>query len=167
MKDDVQIIYDLGLLSWRTAEIGFRRGWIDVESIEELAVLTVDRMAITDRDVAVLTGAGTLSRSEIQDVLGHVAHRLDADTEESTVLERWLLGRLISLRRKSLDDDWLLDRVEETYAEFGYPRALNGVTRYDLTPEERSRDLAVGDQATSPLEVLDRAVTALQERLIA
>lgn len=165
MTGDAQIIHDLGLLSWKTAEVGFRRRWIDGESVAELAVLALSQTATTDSELAALSVAGTLAHSEIEDLLGVVADRLDPVTDEATVIKRWMLGRLIGLRRRSLDDEWLLDRIEEAYAEFGYPEELDGVSRYNFTPEERATDLAIGDQSTSPLEALDRAVMMLQEHL--
>lgn len=129
MTEDAQIIQDLGLLSWKTAEVGFRRGWIDAESIEDL--------------------------------LAVVADRLDPATDEETAVKRWLLGRLIGLRRRSSIDEDLLERVEEIRFEFGYPEELDGVGRYDFTPEERAADLASGDRARTPLDIVDIAIASL------
>lgn len=133
MTEDAQIIQDLGLLSWKTAEVGFRRGWIDAESIEDL--------------------------------LAVVADRLDPATDEMTAVKRWLLGRLIGLRRRSSNDEDLLDRAEETRAEFGYPEELDGVGRYDFTPEERAADLASGDRVRSTTSALDFAIASLRTSL--
>lgn len=165
MTEDAQIIQDLGLLSWKTAEVGFRRGWIDAESIEDLAVRSLDQTATTDSDLADLAVTKSLCRSEIEDLLAVVADRLDPATDEETAVKRWLLGRLIGLRRRSSIDEDLLERVEEIRVEFGYPEELDGVGRYDFTPEERAADLASSDRARSTTSALDFVIASLRTSL--
>lgn len=158
-------IVDLGLLSWATTRVGFRRGWMNSDEVSARALEELGQRDGVDQDLAELATADLLPSDEVDATLSRIISRSPEIEEEAVSLRRWLLARLVVLERSALPADAMLDRLEETYAEFGFPDELHGLSRYNIEPGER--DASVGAPLQSPIASLSEAIQLLQRDLLA
>lgn len=166
MTSEAQNLHELDLLTWKTAAVGFQRGWLDVESVEELAVQAMVQATNADSELATLCSVGQLSRYEIEDLLGVLVERFDPNTDEETAMKCWCLSRLIGLSRESMDDEQLFDRMAELNAEFGHPKEIECVSRYYFTPDERAAGIDSNKRYAGASESLELAVANLRAVLM-
>lgn len=154
------------LLDWPTALVGVRRGWMTPADVSDLAVARiVDEEAAIDSDLAELTSAGALPLADVEDHLVSLAERFPV-VEEETAVRRWLLASLIDLDRANLDEDVVLARLQEIYAEFGFPDELRYVSPYNLTFDEWVSDPQVGSVTSSPVRWFERVLREIRASLV-
>jgi len=158
------ILADLGLLSWAATRFGFRRGWMNSKEVAARAVEELGRRDEIDQDVADLATAELLAPDEIDAALSRIISRAPSREDEAGSRRRWLLARLVVLERSALPAGDLLDQLEETYAEFGFPDELHRLSRYNVEPA--GRDASVGAQLQSPIASLSEVIQLLERELI-
>ena len=159
------ILVSEGLLDWPTALVGLRRGWMTPTDVSELAVVRiVEASGEIDSDVAELTSAAGLALVDVEHHLVSLVERCPV-VEEETAVRRWLLATLIDVDGAGLDEDATLARLQEVYAEFGFPEELRYVSPYNLTFDEWACEPQVGSAASSPLEWFRRSVLELRASL--
>lgn len=159
------VMAELGLLSWPATRLGFRRGWMTSNEVAARATDELSRRDEINQDVAELATAELLTADEIDSALSRIISRAGSDEDDSQLLKGWALARLVVLERSGLLADDLLDRLEETYAEFGFPDDLRGLSRYNVEPAER--DISVGDQLKSPIAALPEVIQLLRREVAA
>ncbi|HKS23233.1 MAG TPA: DUF2247 family protein [Thermoanaerobaculia bacterium] len=122
-------------LTWREVEFGLQQQWLTNQTAIDLAI---DRVTAADdaRDVAELASVLPHEEYKVQEIVGRLA---DRDSEYSA--DKWLFLLLAWLyeHRDEIDDP--LGVVEELYADFEYPEAIESFVRY-MPPEDPMR---VGD----------------------
>lgn len=153
------------LLDWPTALVGVRRGWMTPADVSDMAVATlVDEEAGFDGDLVELTSAGTLPLADVEDHLVSLAERFPL-VEEETAVRRWLLASLVDLDRADLGEDVMLARLQEIYAEFGFPEELRYASPYNLTFEEWVSEPQVGSVTSSAVQWFQQALRGLRASL--
>jgi hypothetical protein len=131
------ILSSEGLLDWPTALVGVRRGWMTPTDVSDLAVARViHEDATVDSDIAELTRAAALPLSDVEDRLVSLAEGCPV-VEEETAVRRWLLAALIDVDRAALGKEATLARLQDLYAEFGFPEELRYVSPYNLTLQDQ------------------------------
>lgn len=159
------VLMSEGLLDWSTALVGFRRGWMTSADVSELAVARiVEASGEIDSDVAELTSATGLLLVDVEDHLVSLVER-SPGVEEETAVRRWLLATLIDVEGAGLGEEATLVRLQEIYAEFGFPEELRYVSPYNLTFDEWACEPQVGSATSSPLEWFRRSVLELRASL--
>lgn len=161
------ILSSVGLLDWPTALLGVRRGWMTPADVCDLAVAKiVDEEAVIDIELAELASAGALPLADIEDRLVALAERCPV-VEEETAERRWLLASLIDVDNTDLGEEAMLARLQDIYAEFGFPDELRYVSPYNLTFEEWVSEPQVGSVTSSPIRWFKRSLRELRASLVA
>ncbi len=159
------ILMSEGLLDWPTALVGVRRGWMTPTDVSDLAVARiVEASGEIDSDVAELTSATGLPLVDLEDHLVSLVERCPV-VEEETAVRRWLLATLIDVDGAELDEETTLARLQNIYAEFGFPEELRYVSPYNLTFDEWASEPHVGNAMSAPLEWFRRSVHELRASL--
>lgn len=160
-----QALQERGLLDATTVLTGLREHRLSASdvsawAVEELLAQDGD----VDPDLAALTSAESSSELDVQDLLETRA--ADETTSAEVARQRWMLADLLSLRAESLGDEDRLDRLDELYADHGYPEELRWISRDNFTPEERTSLVGPAPSVTSPLDAADAAIASLEAALL-
>jgi len=160
-----QVLVQRGLLDATTALRGWREDWLSGSQVSDWAVaaLVADDGGV-DPDLVALTSAERLPPADVQDLLE--ARAAAETTAEEVAHQRWMLAALLALRDEPLGDEERLDRLDELYADLGYPEELRYISRYNFTPEERATPGVSSAEPTSPLDAADAAISALEAVLL-
>ena len=164
MISAVKVLLESELLDWPTVALGFRQQWMSVEEVESFAV------SLVLKDVDPPSEVVDLTSSQLSDL--DIRERLDVLVEgslgvdERVSLRRWLFASLTVLDQSSVDEDTKLVRLQELYAEFGFPEELRYVSPYNFLPLERSESVGLGGQTSSPLHWFQTTLEALRVELV-
>jgi len=164
MKDSAMVPLEAGLLDWPTAVIGFRQQWMSAEDVQAFAVNRILEELEPASEVVDLTSSqlGESDISEHLDVLAQASPQAD----ERVLVRRWLFASLVVLDQSSADEDATMERLQEIYAEFGYPEELRYVSPYNFIAAGQDESLTVGDPISSPLECFRAALNQLRVELL-
>lgn len=128
----IRILENLGLLSWSTILLGLRNGWVSRRDLVDYAVeLLVN--GDEDEDVAIIAGGGSMGDDELFDLISNKAGQSDNTAD----LDRWRLAHLLQIAESDDDEQTKLDRLQEVYADFGYPEDMASCSIYsqdDIDP---------------------------------
>ena len=142
------VLVDLGLMRWSVILIGFRKGWITREEIFEYAVDLL-MSGNESRDVAVIAAGGCVDDDELLSLISKQIEKSDHAAD----MDKWRLAFLVCIERSDeCDLDNKIDRLQEIYAEFGYPEDMASCSVY-------SQD------NISPLVAMREVIRALQEKI--
>lgn len=165
----ISLMKELNLLSWDSLIVGFDHGWLTERDIGAFAV----NQLLTDAPdpnsyIAILAGAETLRSDEIRAYLNRIERELNNGLigDRALELKQWRLVLLIAATRQGYSPEELLDRVEEIYVEFGYPKDMWLTSRYNTTEQDR-KNLKIGRLAHDPLTALSELIEALKIELVA
>jgi hypothetical protein len=137
----IRILLEQRLLDWSSLAVGWDRGWVSPEDVDQFATswLTA-HPADDDVSIALLADARSLSEEEIRERLFQVAQRREqfdvADEKQHRFqVDKWRYAHLLSLQRAQLPDAEKIDRLQIMYAHFGYPKDMAGCSIYGLGPD--------------------------------
>jgi len=127
------VLHEAGLLDWPTAAFGFARRWMSAPEVETLAVNRLIAETDLAPEVVALTSSG-LSEIDISEHLGALAQS-SASIDDTVVLDRWLYANLVVLDKSMCGDETTRTRLNEIYAEFGYPEIIRYVAPHNIPPD--------------------------------
>lgn len=121
----MKILADLRLLRWSTIHLGVRKGWV---SKKEVADYAVEKLVTgnDDQNIVMLAGGECLETNEL---LGIIANLSD-NPNDSIDLDKWRLAHLVDIAESDGDEEIKLDRLQEIYADFGYPEDMVSCSIY-------------------------------------
>lgn len=165
----IDVLRQLSQLDWRALLVGWWRGWATRADIIDFAVAwLLEHPDERDSRVVQLASGEDLEDAELEAALaGYVAAvsgSLPSD-RDSIDVDKWRLAHLRLLVNSALDPEAKLDRLEELYAEFDYPKDMAACSRYYISPAQQEHGWAVGDQCSSPLDALEAVLGKLSEKL--
>ena len=124
-------------LTWGEARFGWDRGWLDAQSIRDLAINALEEKAENDPSELRLAG---LHEDEMWALPALVEKLASAESESSLekAKKKWLCLILAWLyeRRVELDDPFAI--IDEIYADFDYPEEIKGFVSYMPVNESSS-----------------------------
>jgi hypothetical protein len=163
-----EIMRALGLLSWGSLWVGSERGWANRHDLIGYAVQwLVDHPNETDQSVLLIAGGENYDDARLRQLLSDYLERNGLLSPETAALEldKWRLARLLDLDKTDLEPEEKLERLQEIYAEFGFPNDMAACSRYFFSSEERASGIRVGDSSQSPLDAMKEVISHLKHKL--
>ncbi|EJN27339.1 hypothetical protein PMI36_00611 [Pseudomonas sp. GM79] len=117
--DPLKCLISLGLMEWSTILLGFGKGWVGREDIIEYALSQLLNGSESE-DVAVLAGGMCLSDEEL---LGLASKQIKI-SDDVADMDKWRLAFLLCIDLSGDSDEHKIDRLQEAYADFGYPEDM-------------------------------------------
>lgn len=107
--------------TWLTGR-PWRSAWINKDAVSEHAFKLLSA-GQQDSDIAVLAGSDALSDDKVVALLATLCKKegIDLQEKQSHALEKWRLAMLSDLQHSSFANEDKIERLQELYAEFGYP----------------------------------------------
>jgi hypothetical protein len=162
MESLLDTLRECGLLDSGVLAAGVERGWA---SGADVAAYAVERLSAGDDrpEVVELAAVEDLESERVTDLLRDWARldRLPSQRAEDA-LRRWMFAALTAISRSGTSTEEMLDRLEETYAMFGYPEEMRKCSRYYMPPQDRARGIRVGEVTDSPLEAMNQLLSQLK-----
>lgn len=142
----LKMLIELGLMCWSTIVIGFGKGWVKRKDIFDYAISQL-ASGSSNIDVAVIAGGEYLNDDEL---LGLILKQMKK-TDSASDLDKWRLAFLLCIEASDDCDENKINRLQEIYADFGYPEDMASCSVY-------SQD------GISPLVAMGKIVRELRER---
>lgn len=182
------VLRELGLLDWWTVLVGLCRGWLDPRQAVEYASEHLDDGAAGSEDLILRLAVehahnGAAVKSLVAEIATRASHSrdpIDPDTlaavEDVTcttgnvrrAFDAWRLAFLEAVSRGDGPCEDMLDRLEEAWAEFGYPADMEMMSQYFSTPDERAGVVPFGNVGgRRSLQHMDHMIAALRQQLLA
>ena len=144
----VKKLMDLGLLCWSTIFLGLKKGWVKRKDVIDYAVGLL--MAGNDDEaVALIAGGESLNDEELLNLISTQI----ANKDEFAALDKWRLANLLCIAESEDSDQEKLDKLQEVYAKFEYPKDMESCSIY-------SRD------EVDPLLAMMQVVKELKSRFL-
>ncbi|MFN3160047.1 MAG: DUF2247 family protein [Rubinisphaera brasiliensis] len=128
----IEVLENLNLLGWDVLIYGRQRGWVTIGDLNRFATtyLNSDLNDHQLRAVAKLTSAEKLPAWEID----HLPAQLGPNplSRDSATADYWRLAKLVELHTQDLDWDEKVTQLESLAAEFGFPKDMQGCSRYSV-----------------------------------
>lgn len=154
----------LSLIDWPSLLIGWNRGWVSRDIVIDFAVdWLVTHPAETDDRVALMAGGELIDDAELKQLLVDVVRSSGFARSESDSVDRWRLAHLWALSQSKIDDNSRLDKLEELYADFGYPEDMAACSRYYVAPDGVGA-LQTNSERLSPLGAMQKVIRDLRSR---
>jgi hypothetical protein len=122
-----QFVRERTRMSWRDVRFGLVNQLLDARAPVELAVAQVGERA--EPSVALLELAGAVKGEAAFELVDHLANEEPPHSEDE-IRDKWLYLVLAWLYEHRAEVPDPLQRVEEVYADFGYPEQLANFVRY-------------------------------------
>jgi len=146
----VEVLNNLNLLCWSLLFMGLRKEWVTKSDIEGYAVsLLSANLDGGDEKIAELASAESLGDDDVRELL----FQLGRADEQPDNVEKWRLALLISLSESVLSEEEKVDRLQELYAEFGYPEDMSACSIYS-------------QNSIAPLIAMSRVISSLKAKLV-
>lgn len=162
MASPLDTLMECGLLDSGVLAVGVERGWA---SRADVATYAAERLSAGDdrSEVVELTAAEELEPARLIDRLRNWA-RLDGlpSQHPESAVRLWMFAGLTAIARSGSSPEEQLDRLEEAYATFGYPEEMRECSRYYVPPQDRARNIRVGEVTDSPLEAMNQLLSQLR-----
>ena len=165
------ILCAYGLLDWPTVLSGLRRGWMTKAEIAAFATSEIEAAPATSSELlanlAALTRADDLADMDVLDLVTALAVTSgQGQSGGSDAERRWLFASMEEVERAGRSEDWMVARLQEIYAEFGFPEELRFTSSYNFTQEERRSYLSEGAMSSSPVECFSAALSEIRSSLL-
>jgi hypothetical protein len=161
MDSPIMRLANRGALTWAALLAGIERGWVTQDDVARAAVDWLSKHPEANDKPIILLAA--CERDDARDVRSWLEEANEAAGHEAGLepLERWRWAFLADLADNNhIDDDAKLQRLQELYAEFGYPEDMAECSVYVNEP-----GLALGDIVKCPLEAMREVVSLLEGRI--
>jgi hypothetical protein len=142
----LNVLIDLGLASWSTMLLGFRKRWVRRDDIFEYAINQLLIGSESER-VAIIAGGRYLSDEELVEI---VSKQIEVENCVADI-DKWRLAFLLCVDASDDSDENKIKRLQEIYADFDYPEDMASCSVY-------SQDR--GD----PLVAMKQVVNRLREK---
>ena len=127
MRIPYRFIRDRTRLSWRDIRFGLRNELLDPEAP---AALATDRVGELEESPAVLLELAVVSENEPMMELVERLAECEPQRSEDEIRRKWLYLVLAWIYEHRHEHSDPLQRVEEVYADFGYPEEVASFVRY-------------------------------------
>ena len=117
--DPLEVLGEFRLLDWSSIWLGYKRGWVRREDISEYAISQLGDESSSE-SVAILAGGNYLSDEEFE---GIVLNEINSHDEAGS-LDKWRLAFLLCTAASNDSYDEKVSKLQEVYAEFGYPEDM-------------------------------------------
>ena len=152
----LRVLRRRGQLTWRAMQFGLQRGWMKREDVAHAAADWLAGNPDSSLQPALLLAA--CEGDDVQEVsamLGEANTASTRETEGDAAL-RWRWAFLAALADDCADGEVRLQRLQEVYAEFGFPPDMADCSRYHA-----------GQPGESPLAAMRRVIADLGHRISA
>lgn len=159
---EFQTLTNKNAMSWAALLEGFNRGWVSQLDVANYASEWLKENPQENvASISLLAGSEHDSSDEIRAWLAQ-ANEQGANEDTETALKRWRLGALMSIA----DDDSLVDdekvmRLQEVYAQFGFPEDMAACSPYYVEP-----NLRLGQSGISPLGAMAETIRNLEREVL-
>lgn len=144
----LKMMIGLGLMCWSTLVLGFRKGWVKRKDIFDYAIGQLMNGSDSE-DVAVIAGGEYLSDDEL---IGLILNQIK-ESDSASDLDKWRLAFLLCIEASDDCDDGKVNRLQEVYADFGYPEDMASCSVYSRND-------------VSPLVAMSQVVGKLRKRFL-
>ena len=117
--DPLEVLGEFRLLDWSSIWLGYKRGWVRREDICEYAISQLGDESSSE-SIAILAGGNYLSDEEFE---GIVLNEINSHDEAGS-LDKWRLAFLLCTAASNDSYDEKVSKLQEVYAEFGYPEDM-------------------------------------------
>ena len=146
--DPLEVLDEFRLLDWSSIWLGYKRGWVRREDIYEYAISLLGNDNCSE-NIAVLAGGEYLSDKEFEDVILNEINNHD----EARDLDKWRLAFLLCIAASHGSYDKKVSKLQEIYAEFGYPEDMASCSIYS-------------SDEVCPLKAMNAVVKNLKKKLL-
>lgn len=140
------ILCDLRLACWSTVLLGFRKHWVGRVDVFDYAMNQLLE-GCGGEAVALIAGGEDYSDERIIEIITKDLNAIDVATD----IDKWRLAFLISIDLSSCNSGEKLQRLQEIYADFGYPEDMADCSIY-------------AENEIGPLGAMREVVDALREK---
>jgi hypothetical protein len=124
------------LIDWYTLLVGLKHGWCNKKNLinygEQIIGQTTNNMI--DGNLAIIASGEMLSVDELISVtlqfLSSHKRTMNKKSKEIAV-EKWRFAHLYCLLRSGESEQQKIDKLQEIYAEFGYPEDMSSCSIYN------------------------------------
>jgi hypothetical protein len=141
--------------------VGLQNGWLNQSDVAQGSVGWTLKNPDTDlQPVLLLLGCDHEEPDDIRSWLEE-ANEATGRESEHDAMERWRWAFLADLSENTdITEDAKVDRLQELYAQFGYPADMADCSRYFAKP-----GLKVGDSVKCPLKAMRELTSNLERRI--
>ena len=143
-----KVLIELGLLDWSCIWLGFNRGWVSREDVYDYAISLLEGGEFSE-NVAILAGGRYLDEKEFESL---ILREIKSDDQVES-LDKWRLAHLLSIASSSDSLDEKVCKLQEVYAEFGYPEDMMSCSIYS-------------SEHICPLEVMNAVIKKLKQNML-
>lgn len=148
MTDIKNILLDLGMLSWATLYTGLENNWLSREDIIQFAVDCVLH-GNEDQTVLLISTGEDFTDEEFVKLLKKKIKLIVEDRE----LKIWRLAHLLHLEATECSEQYKIDKLQEIYADFGYPEDMADCSIYSQSKN-------------NPIDVMGQVIQKLKTSLV-
>jgi hypothetical protein len=143
----INVLAQLGLVSWSTIYFGFKKGWVERADIFEYAMnqISIDR---DNQYEATIAGSEYLSDEELLKVVSEGVGVFDCDAE----MDKWRLAYLLCIDGADASAENRITMLQKIYADFEYPEDMASCSIYH-------------QDGIGPLVAMSRLIGTLKQRL--
>lgn len=123
--DPLEMLGECRLLDWSSIWLGYERVWLRREDICEYAISQFGDENCSE-NIAILAGGDYLSDEEFEGVILNEINGHD----ETGGLDKWRLAFLLCIAASHGSYDKKVSKLQEIYAEFGYPEDMASCSIY-------------------------------------
>ena len=164
--DAVEAMKELAILDWHALQVGLQQGWASRRDVIDFAVdWLVSHQDENDHRVALMAGGESCDDEELGQLLSSYVSSNDLSFSEDDTKDKWRLAHLWALNASEQNSELQLDRLEELYAEFGYPEDMMACSRYFVPPDQSNA--VIGECLSSPLDAMRQVIAELRSRFSA
>lgn len=163
MDESHQRLARQGVLSWSVLAVGLDRGWTDPASVAEAAQDWLSQHPGQEPSSVLLLAGGEGEEPDVvKSWLSEATEELGSESEE-TCLDLWRWAKLTTLDEAAVRAEAKLERLQELYADFGYPEDMAACSIYHVEPGATKP----GETGKDPLVAMKEVIATLAGRLLA
>ncbi|WP_330924938.1 DUF2247 family protein [Candidatus Sororendozoicomonas aggregata] len=151
----IEILRKLDLLCWSVIFFGFRKGWVSRKDLSGYALYLLNNGS-NDEGVALIASAENLEDEELLSLISSQIETVD----DALDIEKWRLANLIQISELNANEQMKVNRLQEVYANFGYPEDMASCSIYS---QDKVDPLVAMMEVIAQLRVkLDRQINSSQ-----
>jgi hypothetical protein len=142
----------LNLVHWGIIMIGFDKGLISKQDIEDYSTLILENSEVFDPEIALLANAQNYTDIEIKEMIQTQLNpnKFVADVE----INKLRLAALLSLNEENITDEEKCDKLQMLYAAFDYPDDMSACSIYSVNSK------------ISPIKAMNNLIVSLEQKYL-
>lgn len=125
--DAIEILQELGLLSWSVIGCGLEKGWMTKKQVIDYAIKQVlNGENGNSCNIEIIAMGEDLNSHEFLNLVNSESK----DGEEQFSLKSWRLAKLIIIDNSDKSDQEKIDMLQEVYSSFYYPEDMSSCSIY-------------------------------------